>query len=118
MVPRMAVRLSALLVVTAFLWGCPPPPTMEDPSPGSPDCGLLDPNVVLSSKLCPDQRRLLQNEGKPESIRPSPAGGMSWAYEFHSGDVFGQRGGYRFYDFTRDGKLAKKREEFLYRQEK
>lgn len=113
------VLLAAGTVTLAvLLGGCPPPPTMEDTSPGAPDCGMLDPNVVLGNKLCPDQRQLVRNEGKPMMAKPGPGGGLTWTYEFHSGDVFGQRGGYRNYDFNPQGKLVKKREEFLYRQEK
>ena len=85
-----------LVCVVAFglvLGACPPPPTMSDESPGQSDCGMLDPNVVLGNKLCPDQRSLIRNEGKPMGVKLGPGGGMTWSYEFHSGDVFGQRGG-------------------------
>lgn len=116
---RRVLPVSASLLMTAvLLCACPPPPTLDDPSPGQPDCGMLDPHVVLSPKLCPAQRTLIRDEGKPHSTRPGPGGGLTWIYEFHSGDVFGQRGGYRFYDFTPAGKLANRRTEYLYQQEK
>jgi hypothetical protein len=110
--------LVCVVALGLVLGACPPPPTMSDESPGQSDCGMLDPNVVLGNKLCPDQRSLIRNEGKPMGVKLGPGGGMTWSYEFHSGDVFGQRGGYRMYDFSPQGKLVKKREEFLYRQEK
>ncbi|MEW5854050.1 MAG: hypothetical protein AB2A00_35070 [Myxococcota bacterium] len=113
-----APKVAALLVLSLALTACPPPPTLDNPSPGDKDCGMLDPNVVLLNRLCPDQRTLMRQEGKPGKVQPGPAGGMSWVYEFHSGDVFGQRGGFRMFDFTREGKLVNKREQFLYQQEK
>jgi hypothetical protein len=115
---RPVLTAVCLGLACALLAACPPPPTLDDPSPGQPDCGMLDPHVVLPAKLCPQQRQLMRDEGKPHSIRPGPAGGMTWIFEFHSGDVFGQRGGYRFYDFTPAGKLQNRRTEYLYQQEK
>lgn len=110
----------ALLPVAlgAVLLGCPPPPTLDDPTPGAPDCGTLDPNVVLPPRLCPAQRTVVRDEGKPEFVRPRPGGGLIWVYRFASGDVFGQREGFRFYDWSPEGRLLDRREEFTQRAER
>lgn len=110
--------LFAACTLALLLTACPPPPTLEDERPGEANCGMLNPNEVLPVKLCRDQRRILSDEGKPHGIQPGPGGGLTWVYRFASGDVFGQRGGFRYYDFDAKGVLKNKRQEFTYRQEK